>query len=201
MGLTLVTPPSELPVTLEEVKAQLSIQDDDWDAMLTSLIEAATAHLDGPNGDLCGRALMSQTWDYYLDEFPSKGIRVPLPPLISVESVNYVDPTTEMEVTLSNSEYEVDTSGTPFHGWIAPVNEIWPTPMETVNAVRVRFTAGYPSTGSSPAETTVPPGIRQAIILLVIDMYGRGSAFVDRTQTSNLVAYEHLIRHHVIRQV
>lgn len=214
MGLKLITPPSELPVTLEEVKAQLSIEDTDWDELLVQLITAATESLDGPYGDLCGRALMPQTWDYYQDAFPSGGgyypypfnninsanLRLPLPPLIEVESVNYVDPDTQLEVVLATSEYEVDTIGTPY-GWVIPATGGWPTPMSTANAVRVRFTAGYPVTGSSPSEVTVPAGVRQAIILLVIDMYGKGSAFVDRTQTPNLIAYENLIRHHVIRVI
>lgn len=203
MGLSLVTPPEEMPVTLEEVKAQLSIQDADEDAMLESLIEAATAFFDGPNGDLCGRALKPQTWDLYLDQFPSndKPIRIPLPPLISVESVNYIDPDTGNEVVLGVDEYEVDAVGTPF-GWVAPADSSWPSTMETVNAVRVRFVAGYADNeDESPAETTVPKGIRQAIILLVQDMYGKGSAFVDKTQTPNLVAIEALTKHYVIKTV
>jgi uncharacterized phiE125 gp8 family phage protein len=207
MGLKLITPPDAFPVTLEEVKAQLSIEDTDWDDMLMSMIQAATESFDGPYGDLCGRALMPQTWDYYRDNFPSVtsdnatgGIRIPLPPLIEVESVNYVDPDTQLEVALATSEYEVDAIGTPY-GWVMPVVGGFPTPMETTNAVRVRFTAGYPVDGDSPAGVTVPAGVRQAIILLVIDMYAKGSAFVDRSQTTNRDAIENLIRHHVIRTV
>src|SRR5689334_3002486 len=148
MGLKLVTPPDSAPVTLAEVKAQLNIDYDDEDATLTALIEAATASLDGPNGDLCGRALKPQTWDLYLDTFPSAScgksdlIRIPLPPLIEVESVNYIDPDTEDEVELSVSEYEVDAVGTP-HGWVSPKAGGWPTPMKTLNSVRIRFVAGY----------------------------------------------------------
>ena len=193
MGLILVTPPDSLPVTLEEVKEQLNIQHEDEDEMLTRLIEAATESLDGPQGDLCGRALKPQTWDFYLDAFPgattfsypngpTDGIRLPLPPLIEIEGVFYVDTDTETEVELAISEYDVDLAGTP-HGWVVPKTGGWPTPMSTINAVRVRFVAGYADTEGSPAETTVPARLRQAIIMLVLDMYGRGSAFVDRTQT------------------
>lgn len=210
MGLKLITPPDSAPVTLEEVKAQLNIDYNDEDTMLEAMIIAATDSLDGPNGDLCGRALKPQTWDLTLDAFPgdiysyplalaTNNIRIPLPPLIEVESVNYVDSDTELEVELAVGEYEVDLIGTPY-GWVAPGSAGWPTPMTTLNAVRVRFVAGYPDT-DSPIATTVPTPIRQAIIMIVMDMYGRGSAFVDRTQTPNRDTIEALTKHYVIRTV
>lgn len=201
MGLLIVTPPSILPVTLEEVKAQLSIEHDDEDDMLMGLIAAATDSLDGPFGDLCGRAIMPQTWDLYRDAFPAVdpvSIQIPLPPLISVDSVSYVHADTEMETVLNASEYEVDLAGLPY-GWIVPISSGWPTALETVNAVRIRFTAGY--AGDSPEDIAAPDSIRQAIILLVQDFYGKGSAFVDRTQTPNRDAIESLIRHHVLRVI
>jgi uncharacterized phiE125 gp8 family phage protein len=36
--------------------------------------------------------------------------------------------------------------------------------------VRIRFTAGYPETGS-PAVSTVPASLKQSVLLLVRDMY------------------------------
>lgn len=209
MGLLRVTAPASQPVTLAEVKAQLSIEHTDEDTMLNLLIAAATDSLDGPFGDLCGRAIVPQTWDLYRDTFPAVGsmdgwygcvppagtstaaIQIPLPPLIAVDSVNYVDPDTEMETVLAASNYEVDLAGLPW-GWVVPVASGWPSAMSTVNAVRIRFQCGY---------STVPDSIKQAIILLVTDFYGKGSAFVDRTQTPNRDAIEGLIRHHALRLV
>jgi uncharacterized phiE125 gp8 family phage protein len=201
MGLKRIERPDEC-VSLAEVKAQLNITFNDEDAVLAQLIAAATDLYDGPNGDLCGRALMPQTWDLTLDAFPDAGIRIPLPPLIAVESVNYIDPDTQLEVTLlEGTDYEVDLIGNPLeYGWVTPIDSAWPTPFETINAVRVRFVAGFQH-DSSPDVIAVPESLRQAIILTVQDMYGQGSAFVDRTQTLNKDTIETLIRHWVIRTV
>lgn len=61
MTLTLITPPSSQVVTKEEMKQHLRIMDFDEDAVISGLIAAATAHLDGWRGIL-GRAIMPQTW-------------------------------------------------------------------------------------------------------------------------------------------
>lgn len=176
MGLTLVTPPASL-ITLAEAKQHLNVDFDDDDDLITSYIEAAIDTFDGPFGWL-GRALMPQTWDYFRDEWPDtdeQGIRLPLPPLISVESVNYVDPDSETETVLASSGYVVDTSS--LYGWLVPVDE-WPETMETANAIRIRFTSGY-QTGSSPSTEDVPAPIKQAILLTVRDLYDfRGSLVV-----------------------
>jgi uncharacterized phiE125 gp8 family phage protein len=185
MGYKLVTAPAETPVTLTEAKAQLSVDHDHDDVLIASMIEAATASLDGLYGDL-GRCLKPQTWDYYRDTFPdcNGGIRLILPPLISVSSVNYIDPDTETETVFSSSSYEVDTASVL--GWIVPGDDGWPDAMETINAVRVRFVAGYPDTSDSPPATTVPAPIRHAILLMVRDLYDNRGSFVTGTIVSQI---------------
>lgn len=173
MGLKLVTPPDGYPVSLDEAKLHLDVEFDDKDDRISLGIAAATQALEIH----LGRVFMPQVWDYYLDTFPKwdRPIRLPLPPLISVESVNYIDPDTGNEVELSLSEYEVDTSSE--FGWIATASS-WPIVMSTINAVRVRFTAGYSYTEESPIGTTVPKPIRQAILIWVRDLYDNPGSFV-----------------------
>jgi hypothetical protein len=57
----LVTPPADMPVTLEEVKAHLRVVHDDEDDDITDKIAGAVAALDAWGG-LLGRAIMPQTW-------------------------------------------------------------------------------------------------------------------------------------------
>ena len=68
-----------------------------------------------------GRALLTQTWDMYLDEFPCAGeIIIPLSPLQSVTSVSYVDQHGATQ-TWASANYRI-VSGTlrslcQFMGW------------------------------------------------------------------------------------
>lgn len=166
MALKLVTAAAPI-VSLTEAKRHVHAEDfQDDDTYLEALVATATEHIDGKAGWL-GRALGTQTWDFVMDDFPcgsgplGGGIRIPLPPLQSVTSVVYADRDTGLDVTLvENDDYEVDTYGEP--GWVMPSDDGWPAPMETINAVRIRFVAGY---------TTTPKPIKHAILLLVGDWY------------------------------
>src|SRR5678809_194962 len=109
MALELITPPEETPVTLEEAKAHLRIDHDDDDVYVQGLIDAATGMVDGRYGSL-GRALEPQTWELVLDRFPCwpYHICIPLPPLLSVDSITYTDGD-DVEQTIDSADYEVDT--------------------------------------------------------------------------------------------
>lgn len=168
MGLKLITPPAEWPITLEEAKAHLRVDldVDDDDDLIEALIEAAVDYCDGPTGWL-GRALIDQTWELVLDSFPAcdKEIKIPMPPLIEVVSIKY-DDASGAEQTLETSAYTVDTVSEP--GWVLPVGS-WPSIFDGVNAVRVRFRCGY--LGGSPEAETVPGAIKAAIKLILGNLY------------------------------
>lgn len=174
MALKLVTPPSTDPITLAEAKAHLNVNFTNDDALIAKYIRAAHMSI---VYDL-GRTLSPATWDLVYDSWPTDndpegGIQIPMPPLISVESVNYIDPTTELEVPLAQSGYEVDTISDM--GFVVPASTGWPLIFETINAVRIRFIAGYPDMDSPPV-SGVPESLQQAVLLLVRDMYDfRGS--------------------------
>lgn len=121
-----------------------------------------------------GRAIGTQTWDLVLDGFPDEGIRIPLPPLQSVTYLRYVSPDTGLETTLTvDTDYLVDTYSEP--GWVMPGADGWPATMDTINAVRIRFIAGYVAT---------PPAIKQAVMLLAAHYYeNRESVVLDAKPT------------------
>ena len=169
MALKLITAPLPIVTTAEIKKHVRAEYFTDDDAYLEACIAAATDHVDGKDGWL-GRALGTQTWDLVLDEFPCEGIRIPLPPLQSVTYLRYVSPDTGLEVTLTeNADYLIDTYSEP--GWIMPGANGWPAIMDTINAVRVRFVAGYEA---------VPPAIKQAVMLLAAHYYeNRESVVLD----------------------
>lgn len=170
MGLQLNSAPATLPVTLAEARAQLRLDasgspaehpDDDY---VTRLLNAATARLDGKDG-LLSRCLITQTWDYTIDEFPAeRSILLPLGPLQSVSSITYTD-TDGVTQTFSSSSYVVDDKSE--RGWVVLASgEAWPSTYDVINAVTIRFIAGY-----GDAASDVPEEIRHAILLMVAQWY------------------------------
>lgn len=165
MSLKLVTPPTETPVTLDEAKAHLRVDTTDDDALIESLIQVATAYLDGKDG-LLNRALKPQVYELTFDAFPSE-IALQIGPVISVDIINY-DNVEGVELPVEDNSYELDNSGNP--AWIVRTGDFdWPDTLAAANAVRVRFTAGYAD--DIDGATTVPAVIRHAILVLVADLF------------------------------
>jgi uncharacterized phiE125 gp8 family phage protein len=180
MGLVIVTEPTEFPVSLEEAKAHLNVNHSDDDAKIELYIAAATAHIDGPDGWL-GRSLVGRTYDLFLDAWPEDGIRLTHPPIIEVEGVFYTRDAdgdgVGAEEEFSSGSYVVDTRS--IHGWVVPADAGWATDiLDTTNAVRVRYRAGYIDTSDSPSSGEVPANIKAGILVLVEMMYDQGQAAV-----------------------
>src|SRR5262245_32745258 len=170
MALRLITAPTVEPLTLAETKQHLRVDHDDDDDLIAAYIAAAVSYCDGEYGFL-GRALVTQTWELVLDNFPLHEIKIPLPPLQSVESIKYDDSAGDEQVVATDS-YWVDAASEP--GWIVPATAGWPTAvLDAVNSVRVRFVAGYDPTTDSPPDyrANVPRAVKQAMLLQVGQFY------------------------------
>src|SRR5689334_14755400 len=88
----LITAPTDDVMTLSDCKAALGISGTSQDTLITALLAAVVGQLDPASSGWLGRALRPQTWEFRLFGFPSRGIDLPYPPLISVTSVKYDDP-------------------------------------------------------------------------------------------------------------
>ena len=139
MALTLVTAPLIEPVTLAEAKDHLRVSIADDDDYITGLIAAARRFVEN---DL-GRALITQTWDLFLSEFPTVDeIEIPHPPLQSVTSLKYKN-SAGTETTWAASNYIVDTNSEPGRIVLTYSNS-WPTDtLYPANPITIRFVAGY----------------------------------------------------------
>lgn len=194
MALKLIAPPANEPITLVEAKAHLRVVDSTDDALISAILRSARENAE----NWMGRALVDQTWDLYLDEFPTdspKAIQIPRPPLIAVVSVNYSDGA-GVEQTMSPSDYYVDDASEP--GWIVPagVGASWPTTIDAINAVRIRFRAGY-VTSDSPADTSIPFDIRAGILLTLGSLYEHRESQIVGTIANRLpFGVEQLLRRH-----
>jgi uncharacterized phiE125 gp8 family phage protein len=155
--LSLVTAPAYEPISLSSVKLWLRVDQTTEDALIGSLIVAARSWIE----QVTRRALITQTWDWRLSAFPSdeSELRVPKAPLQSVTSITYLDSAGTSQ-TWSTSDYDVSTPAGPEAqmGRIQlAYTEDWPSTYDEINAVTVRFVAGY-----APETSKVVSGITQA---------------------------------------
>ena len=180
-NLAMVTEPAEEPVTLAEAKAQLRVTFDDDDALISTLISAARQKAETE----IDRRFVTQTLDYKLENFPISAtdaqiwvnvpsvIVLPVAPVASVTSVSYVDAAGTTQVLAPNTAYLAKT-GTPGAVHPFPVTSIWPYARQQLDAVTIRFVAGYGDAADVPAV------IKAAILLLVDHLYvNRSSVTAD----------------------
>lgn len=164
MRVVVVTAPEPL-VSLDEAKAHLRVDGGDDDALITGLIAAASAHIDGPEGWL-GRAIGRQTLELRLESFGTAGaLWLPYPPAIDLVSIEYVDASgAEQAVSVDTCTIEgqvlrpIAPAAFPRAAWQGDDGE----------TVRVRYRAGH---------EIVPPAIRVAILLMVGDFYRARESF------------------------
>ncbi len=186
MSVKVVTAPEEFPVTLTEAKAHLRIDHTYEDTLITALIEAATIYAE----KFTGRALIDQTLDVYLDEFPVGALEIPKPPLISVTGLFYTNSGgSEIEFT----DFDVDDASEPARLYL-PMSGTWPTPSTAPNSVRIRVRAGYIDATVSPAEANVPPSIKAAILLYIGALYENREAVGANNQAVLPWGAEQLLR-------
>lgn len=165
MRVTVITPPEPV-VSLVDAKKHLRIEPGvtDDDAYIEGLISAAIVWLDGPAGWL-GRALGKQTLELRIEGFGCyPGIDLPFPPLVSVESVKYLD-VDEVAQTVDEDLWLVQGQRL----WLKPTFSA-PAVSRQPDPVIIRYVAGYGSfdTADPPVWTSaLPKSIWVAVLMLV----------------------------------
>jgi hypothetical protein len=211
-GLIVVNPPITEPVSLDELRLWLRIDDEVQDSIITSLAVAARKQIEQTfDCALVAQTLMSTydrfprysssaVWQYNSDAiwqqrlpvtqlsgqwYPDRAsIRIPRPPLQSVARIQYVDSMSGLLTTVDPSLYNVDT--TTFPGRAAPAfGQIWPIVRQQLSAVQCTYNAGY-----GPA-ASVPDTFKTAIKMLVYDWFeNRAEAGTMTEGVKNLLLSE-----------
>ena len=143
------------PVSVADLKAHLRIRHDDEDALIESLLDAATSWIETE----LGLALCEQGWRLSLDMLPY-AIDIPLGPVSAITAITYVDLDGQTQ-TLDPDLYDVDYDTKPVTIFRA-YGQTWPRTAPRPGAVKVSFTAGF---------EMVPMAIVHAIKLLVGEWY------------------------------
>lgn len=154
--------PTEEPITKGEFKTHARIDWSDDDGYIDDLIVAARRALESE----LNRFLITQTAEIYFDSFPAgREITIPRPPLQSVNSITFYDPS-DAGTVLSTSDYYVDTISEPGRV-VLRSGKVWPSgTLRAANGVVVDVTAGY---GDQAAD--VPGDIRHLLKLFVSHLY------------------------------
>lgn len=171
--------PAVGPVTVNELRTALDLDDSADDAELQRLLNTAVADVEKDSL----RALLTQTWVLKMDHFPLV-IELRRCPVASVSSITYV--TDSVTTTLSASLYQTDLNSEPAR--ITPAyGEIWPThDSDTLNAITVTFVAGYTNAAA------VPRSAWNAVLVAATHLYRGceyGSAYwslIDRIRWGGL---------------
>lgn len=184
---TLSTAPLGEPVERSELKDHLRVaqSSDAENTLLTSYIKTAREFAEG----YTGRKFITQTWNYYLDEFPGDNfIELPYAPLISSASsaltFTYKDCSGSTN-SMSASDYNIDTDTTPGRLVLA-YGATWPgSTLSTTNPITITFRCGY---GLNAEDT--PFSIRQWIMACAGFMYENREKDVSEFPIGTLRRYK-----------
>lgn len=154
MNIRVTTAAPYYPVSRANAKLWARIDSDDTaqDTMIDLLIAAMTDYAE----NITGRSFVQRSYELLLDTFPSWEIRLPRPPLLTIDSVKYYD-TENVLQTLATSIYESDIYREPAR--LRPVlGDVWPAVYNRMNAVQIAYTAGY-----APGSPDDEAGYREAV--------------------------------------
>ena len=177
-GLKIHTAPTQEPLTLQEVKEYLRVEDNTDERNLRPLIESARRLVE----EHLNRTLMQTTYQQFLDSFDEyedplfEGVRqgpylnyyknyidLVKSPVISVTHIKtYQDD--DSATTMAASKYYVDNAREPSR-IVLRQGETFPTALRVANAIEIQYVAGY----TSPYQ--VPEPIRLAILQIIAHMY------------------------------
>lgn len=160
--LETVTPPPVTPITLAEAKANMIIEHSDDDTFITSLVAAASSWV----ASYLNIDVVKTDYKQSIDCFPEI-IELFRSPIQEVTSITYLD-TDNVEQTLATSEYEVDLYNREIY---EAYNVSWPSTLSHRGAVRVNFSSGFYTVGSSDFTADIPQDIKSACLLIVGDLY------------------------------
>lgn len=133
------------------------------DTLLEAIRAAAIGHVE----DITRRALLTQTWDYYLDAFPDADfIKLPFGNLQTIDSIKYYGSDGNATSLVALTDYLSEPNGEGIGRVVLPYGASWPSfTAYPSNPIQIEYTCGW------TAAALVPPQIRAALLLICGDLY------------------------------
>lgn len=157
MPTEVVTAATVEPLTSEQVKEHLKVENDEENLLIEQYIKGARDATEYVyQYQLCEATLRD-----WFDSFPcdTKPIVLNRWPVQSVASIKYYDDSDTLQ-TWAAANYIVDLVSRPARIMVHP-DAIYPVPQARINAVQVNYVAGY----ATPGE--IPSGITDNMLFLV----------------------------------
>lgn len=156
MTTTLIARPLVEPVSLDAAKAICRV-DDDLGAEEDGKIAGFIAECRKEAETFMRRPIITTTFELVTDGF--RDVLVLDHPRANVQTVKFIDEG-GVQRALHPDDIDVDNASDVDSTYIAPAwKKAWPRTRRQMNAVRVRYTAGF-----GPGEADVPPEIRSWIL-------------------------------------
>lgn len=162
-SLKLLSPPAVEPISEAEVVAHLRLETSGESALLDRLTAAARLQVES----WTGRALITQSWRWSLDQWPcgrNAVLTIPRPPVQSVDQILLFDALGQSAVWDAQN-YDLDAGDDPARLFLRTGCPL-PQPGRKVAGIAIDFTCGY-----GIAESDIPAPIRQAILMLIAHYY------------------------------
>lgn len=153
--------PATEPVSVAELKAHLRVDWADEDAQLAEWIKAAREVAES----YTSRQFHAATWQLILPTFPDGGLMIGIPrlPLITVESLSYLDSNGDAAEIDPDDLNTVSADDSAIVSPGSALNYTWPSASPNGNVI-LEFTAGY-------APAAVPSTVKAAIKLFCAAQY------------------------------
>ena len=160
MALVMTSGPAAEPITVDDAKAHLRVDDTAEDILITSLVLTSRLHIESA----LGMAMITQNWSLLLDQWPrDRAVVFPLRPVQSVSEVRVLGNDGTPTVVESDN-YVVDVASKPSR--LVATGVGWPPPGQKTNGIEIDFVAGFGNNASD-----VPAPLRHALLLLVAHWY------------------------------
>lgn len=174
-----------MPVSLDEIKAQLKVEHDIDDDHITDLILSASDIIE----KALGRTFVSQTWDLILPRFCEHHIscrcpiKFPMPPLESITTIKYYNPSDTL-ITMDSADYYVVATSED-RGFVQP-KLYWPaTSFYRPNAVQIRFVTD---------DSVLHPAYVQLLKIWVTLLYEKRTGEISKQEEATIDRLENLLR-------
>lgn len=177
-GIKVHTEPAQEPVTLQEVKEYLRVEDSTDERTLRPLIETARRFAEEHMGRTLVSTTFQQFWDS-LDEMEDplfEGVRqgpylnyyknhlvLAKGPVLSITHVKTFNDN-DVETVFASSKYYLDNAREPAR-IVLRTGETFPTALRVANAIEVQYVSGYSSVYS------IPEPIRLGILQHIAHLY------------------------------